>query len=108
MLNYRTATEEGAIDERMRAMAHAGRRAIVRAALERERASSDLATIAGLSRPAATQHLRVLLDAGVLSARREGRHRWYRAEPAALEAIRVELAAFWEPRLARLKAEAER
>ena len=97
-----------AVDVRLRAMSHPGRRAMVRHALAHERSSSVLADIARLSRPAATQHLGILLEAGLLTVRTEGRHRWYRARPAALESIRAELAGFWEPRLQALQEAAER
>ena len=81
---------------------------MLRHALEQERASSVLAEIAGLSRPAATQHLGILLEAGLLTVRTEGRHRWYRARRAALDSMRAELAEFWQPRLQALREAAER
>ena len=80
---------------------------MVRHALRTERRSSELADIAGLSRPAATQHLALLREAGILSVRKHGRERWYRAERAGLDRVAAELADFWEPRLDALKRAAE-
>jgi DNA-binding transcriptional ArsR family regulator len=106
MLNH---PDGGAIiDEGLRALAHRGRRAMVRACLHHETSASDLADAIGLSRPAASQHLGVLLQAGLLRVRRDGRMRLYRTDPAVLDDIRSALADFWEPRLAALKREAER
>jgi DNA-binding transcriptional ArsR family regulator len=96
------------IDLRIKALAHPGRRAMLRSSLANERRSSELATVAGLSRPAATQHLSLLVTAGLMQVRPEGRSRWYAADAAALATVNDELARFWEPRLARLKEVAER
>jgi DNA-binding transcriptional ArsR family regulator len=56
---------------------------------------------------AVSQHLRVLLDAGLLEARTEGRHRYYRAQRAALEPARQMLEQMWGDALWRLKLQAE-
>jgi DNA-binding transcriptional ArsR family regulator len=63
--------------------------------------------MAGLDIPqaAVSQHLRVLRETGLVSARREGRHRYYRLRPAALTDLRDwldELERFWQARLAAL------
>jgi DNA-binding transcriptional ArsR family regulator len=92
-----------AVDDRFVAMAHPGRRAMVSSSLAGERSASDLAVVAGLSRPAASQHLGKLVAAGLLRVRSEGRHRWYRADPMALDELRSELAVFWETRLDELR-----
>jgi DNA-binding transcriptional ArsR family regulator len=105
MLNHRGGVDT---DGGLRALAHRGRRAMVRACLHRETSASDLADAVGLSRPAASQHLGVLLEAGLLRVRRDGRRRLYRTDPHVLEELRSALADFWEPRLAALKREAER
>lgn len=88
-------------------MAHEGRRAMLRSALARERSASDLAEVSGLSRPATSQHLAVLLDAGLMRVRSEGRRRWYRADPASLDRVRRDLDVFWTDRLNALKRAAE-
>ncbi len=47
-----------------------------------------LALEVGISQPAASQHLRILRDAGLATDRREGRRRWYQAEPGGLSELR--------------------
>jgi DNA-binding transcriptional ArsR family regulator len=61
-----------------------------------------------ISRPAVSQHLRVLRDAGLLDERREGTRRLYRARPEGFAALRSFLEEFWDDRLDALRVEAER
>jgi DNA-binding transcriptional ArsR family regulator len=95
------------VDTRLKAMAHEGRRAMLRSTLISERSASDLAQISGLSRPATSQHLAMLLDAGLMKVRSQGRRRWYRADPRALDRLRHDLDVFWNGRLDALKRAAE-
>lgn len=60
-----------------------------------------------VSRPAVSQHLRVLLDAGLVVAEADGTRRRYAAAPAALEPLRTFADAFWDTPLARFKQQAE-
>jgi DNA-binding transcriptional ArsR family regulator len=60
-----------------------------------------------VTRPAISQHLRVLVDAHVLSERREGTRRLYRVRRDSIETILGFFEEFWDERLARLKATAE-
>lgn len=80
---------------------------MLRSTLASERSASDLAEVSGLSRPATSQHLAMLLDAGLLKVRSEGRHRLYRANPDALDRLRHDLDIFWNSRLDALKRAAE-
>ena len=89
------------------AMAHPGRRAILRLVLDRELPVSELAERVGVSQPAASQHLKVLRDAGLVRGRVDGRRRLYRVDVEGLERLRTELDAYWEPALAALKDAAE-
>ena len=89
------------------AMAHPGRRAILRLVLDRELPVSELAERVGVSQPAASQHLKVLRDAGLVRGRVDGRRRLYRVDVEGLERLRSELDAYWEPALATLKDAAE-
>jgi DNA-binding transcriptional ArsR family regulator len=73
--------------------------------LDRERSSSELASRTRLSRPAASQHLRVLRETGLVSIREEGNRRLYRAEVTRLAEVRAMLDAFWGERLAQLSDE---
>src|SRR3954453_10207077 len=60
-----------------------------------------------VSRPAVSQHLRVLREAGLVSARRDGTRRVYRLDPRGLEALRAYVDRFWTTALAEFKAAAE-
>jgi DNA-binding transcriptional ArsR family regulator len=55
-----------------------------------------------------SQHLTVLKEAGLVSERRNGTRRLYRARPEGLEELRRFLESFWDPRLEALKREAEK
>jgi DNA-binding transcriptional ArsR family regulator len=61
-----------------------------------------------VSRPAVSQHLRVLREAGLVSERRDGTRRLYRVEPAGLAELRTYLEDFWDEALAGFTAAAER
>src|SRR5471030_2625911 len=60
-----------------------------------------------ISRPAVSQHLKVLLDAGLVSARQEGTRRVYQIDPKGVDAMRVYLDRFWDRALLSLKKIAE-
>lgn len=95
------------IDTRLKAMAHEGRRAMLRSTLTSEKSASELARVAGLSRAATSQHLAMLLGAGLMRVRPEGRRRWYRTDPDALSQVSRDLDSFWSGRLEALKRAAE-
>jgi DNA-binding transcriptional ArsR family regulator len=95
------------VQEAIEAISHPGRRAILRLVLDRELPVTELATKVGVSQPAASQHLKVLRDAGLVQGRVEGRRRLYRVDSEGLERLRAELDAFWGPALAALKESAE-
>jgi DNA-binding transcriptional ArsR family regulator len=95
------------LEESIRAFAHPGRRAMLQLVWDAERPSSDLADAAGLSRSAASQHLRILRDAGLVSVRVDGNRRLYRAELARVAEVAAFLDEFWATPLARLKTTAE-
>jgi DNA-binding transcriptional ArsR family regulator len=89
------------------AISHPGRRAILRLVLDRELGVNELAEGVGVSQPAASQHLKVLRDAGLVRSRVDGQRRLYRVDIEGLERLRAELDAFWGPALASLKDAAE-
>jgi DNA-binding transcriptional ArsR family regulator len=76
------------------------RREIFARIAERPRAVGDLARELPVSRPAVSQHLRVLKDAGLVTDRAEGNRRIYQADPAGLAALRAQLDTFWTQALA--------
>jgi DNA-binding transcriptional ArsR family regulator len=67
----------------------------------------ELASGLPVSRPAVSQHLRVLREAGLVSERREGTRRLYRVDPAGVTELRAYLDSFWDEALAGFKAAAE-
>jgi DNA-binding transcriptional ArsR family regulator len=71
------------------------RRAIVAALAERPRAVGELADGLPVSRPAVSQHLKVLKHAGLVSERAEGTRRVYRLNPSGVAALRDQLDAYW-------------
>lgn len=68
----------------------------------------ELAREVPVSRPAVSQHLRVLKDAGLVSERRDGTRRVYRVEPDAVAEVRTYFDDFWSQALTAFKAAAER
>jgi DNA-binding transcriptional ArsR family regulator len=71
------------------------RRTIVERLAERPRAVGELAAELPISRPAVSQHLKVLKDAGLVAEQAEGTRRIYRLDPIAVTALRDQLDAFW-------------
>lgn len=84
------------------------RRAIFERIAERPRAVGELAKGLPVSRPAVSQHLRALKEAGLVSDRAEGTKRIYHIDPNGLGAIRAWLDKFWDDSLQAFKAEVER
>jgi DNA-binding transcriptional ArsR family regulator len=72
------------------------------------RAVGDLARELPVSRPAVSQHLRVLKEAGLVSDRPDGARRVYRIDPQGLGQMRAWLDQFWDRALDAFKAEVER
>jgi DNA-binding transcriptional ArsR family regulator len=82
-----------------------------RAVLEQLRAGplavGEIAARLPVSRPAVSQHLRVLKEAGLVTERQNGTRRLYRVDPDGLAGLRAYLEGFWEEALASFKAAAE-
>jgi DNA-binding transcriptional ArsR family regulator len=76
------------------------RREIFARIAERPRAVGELARELPVSRPAVSQHLRVLKDAGLVIDRPQGNQRIYQADPAGLATLRAQLDTFWNQALA--------
>jgi DNA-binding transcriptional ArsR family regulator len=77
------------------ALGDRSRRAIVLRLAERPRAVSELAESLPISRPAVSQHLKVLKNAGLVSERVAGTRRIYRLNPAGVAAMRDQLDTYW-------------
>jgi DNA-binding transcriptional ArsR family regulator len=95
------------IDDALKALAEPRRREIVRLLANAEMSSGEVASHFDVTAPAISQHLGVLVKAGLVTVRRQGTRRLYRSLPARLEEVRAYLAGFWATGLDRLKAEAE-
>ncbi len=97
------------MDEALRAIAEPRRRAILRLVARDELAAGEIAAAFDVSRPAISQHLTVLKQAGLLTERRDGTRRLYRARPEGLAAVRAMLDELWASSLdvARRLAEGE-
>src|SRR4051812_36807833 len=83
------------------------RRIIFERLAARPMAVGRLAEKLPVSRPAVSQHLKVLKDAGLVIDRQEGTQRVYRIDPRGIEAMRSYLDRFWDRSLAAFKAAAE-
>ena len=77
------------------ALADRTRRAIVAALADRPLSVGELAADMPVSRPAVSQHLKVLKDAGLVSEHQEGTRRIYQLNPVGLAALRDQLDTYW-------------
>jgi DNA-binding transcriptional ArsR family regulator len=84
------------------------RRLIFRSLRGRARSVGEIARGMDVTRPAVSQHLKVLKDAGLVLDRPEGTRRLYSVDAKALEALRSWLDGFWNETLAAFKEAAER
>jgi len=91
----------------LQALGDPTRRAVLEELRSGPRAVGEIADRLPVSRPAVSQHLRVLKEAGLVTERQSGTRRLYRVEPDALAELREYLESFWEEALANFKAAAE-
>jgi DNA-binding transcriptional ArsR family regulator len=92
----------------LRALTHPGRRRALGLLAGAERTSGALAQECGWSKPAASQQLKVLREAGLVDVRADGNRRLYRARREGLAELRAFLDDFWIARLAVLEDEIRR
>ena len=92
----------------LKAIAEPRRRAILTLVRDGELSAGDIAAQFEVTRPAVSQHLNVLKEAGLVSERRNGTRRLYRARPQGLTELKDFLEGFWDVRLDALKREAEK
>lgn len=96
------------MDEAVRAIGERRRREILRLLIARELPAGTIAQrFRDVSRPAVSQHLRVLKEAGLITERRDGTRRLYRADPVRIARLRAYLDTFWGERLEALRLGAE-
>ena len=94
-------------DRAFKALGHRDRRALLRAIGGGERPVGDLAATTELEQPVASQHLKVLRDAGLVAVRVDGNRRLYSIDFARFGEIRRFLDGFWTTKLTALKSVAE-
>jgi DNA-binding transcriptional ArsR family regulator len=96
------------VEAALKAIAAPRRRQILTLVRDGELSAGEIAGHFDVTRPAVSQHLNVLKEAGLVTERRNGTRRLYRARPEGLAQLKAFLEEFWDERLDALKAEAER
>jgi len=96
------------VEAALKAIAAPRRRQILSLVGDRELSAGEIASHFDVSRPAVSQHLNVLKEAGLVSERRNGTRRLYSVRPEGLAELKEFLERFWDPRLEALKREAEK
>jgi DNA-binding transcriptional ArsR family regulator len=96
------------VEAALKALAAPRRRRILSLVREDELSAGEIASHFDVTRPAVSQHLNVLKEAGLVNERRNGTKRLYRARPEGLAPVKAYLDEFWDERLETLKREAER
>ena len=91
----------------LQALGDPTRRSVLEQLREGPRAVGEIAAQVPVSRPAVSQHLRVLKEAGLVTERQNGTRRLYRVDPDGLAGLREYLEGFWEEALASFKVAAE-
>jgi len=92
----------------LKAIAEPRRRQILSLVRDAELSAGEIASHFDVTRPAISQHLNVLKEAGLVHERRNGTRRLYQARPEGLAEVRQFLEGFWDERLDALRREAER
>src|SRR5881394_2000928 len=92
----------------MQALGDSTRRAVFEQLRSGPRSVGELAGGLPVSRPAVSQHLRVLKGAGLVTDEQQGTRRLYRIDPDGLAELRAWFDSFWDAALAEFKAAAER
>ena len=96
-----------AYEQALQALGDPTRRSVLEQLRDGPRAVGEIAAQLPVSRPAVSQHLRVLKEAGLVTERQNGTRRLYRVDPNGLAGLREYLEGFWEEALASFKAAAE-
>jgi DNA-binding transcriptional ArsR family regulator len=96
------------VEAALKAIAAPRRRQILSLVRDGELSAGEIAGHFDVTRPAVSQHLNVLKEAGLVTERRNGTKRLYRARPEGLAQLKAFLEEFWSERLDVLKIEAER
>jgi DNA-binding transcriptional ArsR family regulator len=97
----------GGVEEAIRALAEPRRRRILELVAKRELSAGQIASKFDVTRPAISQHLTILKEAGLVEERRDGTRRLYRTRPDGFADLQTFLERFWDEGLERLKLAAE-
>ena len=95
------------MDAVLHALSDRSRRTVLEVLRDRPATVSELADRLPIARPGVSRHLRVLREAGLVTERREGTRRLYRARREGLLSLREFLDGFWDERLDDLRLQAE-
>src|SRR2546423_11736282 len=107
-MQVRTRNRRASLEAAMEAIASPRRRQILRLVWSAERSAGEIASmVRDVSWPAVSQNLRVLKDSGLITQRRQGTHRYYKADRRALGPLEVVLRQMWTRDLDRLRQVAE-
>lgn len=101
------STHQAAGGRALQALGDPTRRAIFERLVARPQSVRELADALPVSRPAVSQHLKVLKQSGLVDDRAEGTRRVYRADPAGIVAMRAYLDRMWDAALAAFAVAAE-
>jgi DNA-binding transcriptional ArsR family regulator len=96
------------VEAALKALAGPRRRQILTLVRGGELSAGEIAAHFDVTRPAVSQHLTLLKEAGLVDERRNGTRRLYRARPEGLAELKEFLEEFWDERLGALKREAEK
>src|SRR3989475_13021827 len=100
----RTRNRRVPLEAAMEAITSPRRRQILRLVWGAERSAGEIAsTVRDVSWPAVSQNLRLLKDSGLITERRQGTHRYYKADRRALGPLEVVLRPMWTRELDRLR-----
>lgn len=92
----------------LKALAEPNRRRILTLVRDEELTAGEIASHFDVSRPAVSQHLTVLKEAGLVHERRNGTRRLYSVRTEGFKDVKAFLEEFWDARLDALKREVER
>jgi DNA-binding transcriptional ArsR family regulator len=95
------------MDQTFHALTEPHRRQILELVKDKELTAGNIAARFDVTQPAISQHLKILLEAGLLNVRRDGTRKLYRLRPEGLNQVRAYLESFWEISLTKLKSAAE-
>ena len=95
------------MDSKFHALTEPRRRRILELVKDKEISAGKIAARFDVTQPAISQHLKILVEAGLLNVRRDGTRKLYRLRPEGLNQVRAYLESFWDASLAQLKSAAE-